>query len=233
MGQKVHPVGFRLGYTKKHQSGWFTTPKKYPIFIAQDHFLRSFLFENYGSAGISGIQIQRKLHEIQLTLQTQNPQFILKGNSKGLDLLKKQLETQLHLYTIKFIFQQKKYQNYKNEYDEKPIEISIYLRKLKKPYADVSVLGSLLVDQLETRVAFRRAMKTVIESAQKAKVKGIKIQVSGRLNGAEMARSEWIRHGRVPLHTLRANIDYTYTTAKTIYGLLGIKIWIFHGEKIS
>lgn len=231
MGQKVHPLGFRLGYTKEHQSIWFTKSKTYPVFIAQDRFLRELLFEKYKEAGISGIQIERKVNQIQMTLNTAQPRMIIQTNQNDLESLRKDLETQLHRFMLKTIFSQKKYAFFKEQYLEKPTQISIFVTKLQNPNADVTVLGQFLVDQLEQRVAFRRAIRQAIQRAQRQNVQGIKIQISGRLNGAEIARSEWVRKGRVPLQTLRADIDYTYTTAKTIYGLLGIKIWVFQEEK--
>lgn len=232
MGQKVHPLGFRLGYTKKHQSQWFTNPKTYPILVSQDRFLRTVLFDKYQNAGISGIEIERKVNQIQVTVKAAQPRIIIKQDQNDLEELCKDLEKQLHCYMIKHIFSQKKYEFYKESYLEKPTQISIFVTKLKNPNADVTVISQFLVDQLEQRIAFRRAIRQAIQRAQRQNVQGIKIQISGRLNGAEIARSEWVRKGRVPLQTLRANIDYTYTTAKTIYGLLGIKIWIFQEENI-
>lgn len=231
MGQKVHPLGFRLGYTKDHQSKWFTNPKTYSILVAQDRFLRELLFEKYRDAGISGIEIERKVNQIQITLKTAQPRIILKKDQNDLEELRKDLEKQLHKYMVKHVFSQKKYAFFQEAYSEKPTQISIFVTKLKNPNADVTVISQFLVDQLEQRVAFRRAIRQAIQRAQRQNVQGIKIQISGRLNGAEIARSEWVRKGRVPLQTLRANIDYTYTTAKTIYGLLGIKVWVFHEDQ--
>ena len=231
MGQKVHPLGFRLGYTKQHQSNWFTNPKTYSVFIAQDRFLRELLFEKYQEAGISGIQIERKVNQIQITLNSAQPRMIIQNNETELESLRKELETKLHRYMVKTIFSQQKYVFFKEQYLEKPTQISIFVTKLQNPNADVTILAQFLVDQLEQRVAFRRAIRQAVQRAQRQNVQGIKIQISGRLNGAEIARSEWVRKGRVPLQTLRANIDYTYTTAKTIYVFLGIKIWVFKKEK--
>ena len=231
MGQKVHPVGFRLGYSKNHQSTWFTNPKTYSILIAQDRLLREVLFEQYRDAGISAIEIERKLNKIQITVKTARPRVILQTGKQGLEDLQKSLETQLHKYMVKHVFSQKKYAFFEQSYSEKPTQIAIFVTKLKNPNADVTVISKFLVDQLEQRVAFRKAIRKAIQRAQRQNVQGIKIQISGRLNGAEIARSEWVRKGRVPLQTLRANIDYTYTTAKTIYGLLGIKIWVFQEDQ--
>nr|YP_010455860.1 ribosomal protein S3 [Tetraselmis marina]UUA64536.1 ribosomal protein S3 [Tetraselmis marina] len=233
MGQKVHPLGFRLGVNKKHQSTWFTTSKKYPIFIEQDTFLRALLFKNYAQAGISGIEIERKVNQVWVTLRATNPRILVGKGQGDLETIRKDIEKQLHKHMLKNIFTQKKYEFFKNEYVEQPTEVAIFITKLANQNADVMAIAQSLVTQLEQRIPFRRAMRQVVQQAQKQKVQGIKIQISGRLNGAEIARSEWVREGRVPLQTLRANIDYSYTTAKTIYGLLGIKIWVFHDNENS
>lgn len=233
MGQKVHPVGFRLGVNKPHQSKWFTSSKKYPIFIEQDRFLRTLLVQKYAEAGISSIEIERKVNQIWVTLRTANPRVIINKGQTDLEVIRKDLENQLHKYMLKNIFSQKKYEFFKKDYFEQPTEVALFVTKLTNPNLDVTSIGQGLVAQLEQRVAFRRAIRQAIQKAQKQKVQGIKIQISGRLNGAEIARSEWVREGRVPLQTLRANIDYCYITAKTIYGLLGIKIWIFQDEENS
>lgn len=233
MGQKVHPLGFRLGVNKTHQSTWFTASKKYPIFIEQDRFLRTLLVQKYSEAGISSIEIERKVNQIWITLRTANPRVIVGKGQSDLEIIRKDIETQLHKYMLKNIFTQKKYQFFKQDYFEQPTEVAIFVTKLTNPNADVTAISQTLVTQLEQRVAFRRAIRQAVQKAQKQNVQGIKIQISGRLNGAEIARSEWVREGRVPLQTLRANIDYCYTTAKTIYGLLGIKIWIFQDDENS
>lgn len=227
MGQKVHPVGFRLGITKDHQSKWYTGSKMYPIFLAQDKFLRHLLFNDYSTAGISRIEIERKIQQIQIRIIAQHPRVIIQQDETSLENLRKKLEDQLHDYMVKTLFSQLKYKFAKEIHQEKPIQISLFVTKLQNPNSDVTSIGQFLVNQLEQRIPFRRAIRQAILRAQRQQVQGIKIQISGRLNGAEIARCEWVRKGRVPLQTLRANIDYHYTTAKTIYGLLGIKIWIF------
>jgi len=237
MGQKVHPVGFRLGTTKLHQSSWFIDPKTYPIFVAQDQFLRKTLIKKYAHAGISTIEIGRKANQIFLTLCTAKPDIILdKENPETqLNKLRKELDQLLHNYTLQTILSQKKYSFFEKIYFEngKSTQINIHITKLGNPNADAHFIGNFLVEKLEQRVIFRRAIRQAIKLAQRENIEGIKIQISGRLNGAEIARSEWVREGRVPLQTLRANIDYTYTTAKTIYGVLGIKVWIFKGNKFK
>lgn len=226
MGQKVHPIGFRLGITKQHQSKWYTNPKKYAIFIEQERFLRKLLFDKYSAAGISSIEMERKVHQISINMQVANPRMI--AVKDDLQVLRQELEKQLHKYMFKNVFCQQKYQFFQE--DEKPTQISIVVTKISQPNADVTSLTQFLVDQLEQRAPFRRAIRQTIQRAQRQKIPGIKIQISGRLNGAEMARSEWVREGKMPLQTLRADIDYCYKTAKTIYGLLGIKVWVFSSK---
>lgn len=225
MGQKVHPNGFRLGITKQHKSQWFTGTQDYSVFLKQDHFLRTFLYSKYGAAGVSGIEIERKLHQIWITIQTANPRIILGKGQEDLEQLQKELEKKLQKYTLKTLRAHKNGLALQKDFCEKPLQIALFVTKCATPDENASVIAQSLVDELEQRVPFRRAMRQAVQKAQRQNV-GIKVQISGRLNGAEMARTEWVREGGVPLQTLRANIDYCYTTAKTIYGLLGIKVWI-------
>ena len=222
MGQKIHPLGFRLGITQKHRSQWFAKPNNYPEFVIEDIFLRKFIFDRFLDAGITQIEIQRKLDQIKIEIKTARPGLLIGRDGNGLEILKKDLEQKLKKFrSINFLsFQQS-------------AQIAIHITELANPDSEAAFIAEFLVEQLEKRVAFRRAVKQAIQRAQRARVKGIKIQISGRLNGAEIARSEWVREGRVPLQTLRADIDYSYRTAKTIYGLLGIKVWIFKGELFS
>lgn len=222
MGQKIHPLGFRLGITQKHRSQWFAKPNNYPELVIEDIFLRKFIFDRFLDAGITQIEIQRKLDQIKIEIKTARPGLLIGRDGNGLEFLKKDLEQKLKKFrSINFLsFQQS-------------AQIAIHITELANPDSEAAFIAEFLVEQLEKRVAFRRAVKQAIQRAQRARVKGIKIQISGRLNGAEIARSEWVREGRVPLQTLRADIDYSYRTAKTIYGLLGIKVWIFKGELFS
>ena len=222
MGQKIHPLGFRLGITQKHRSQWFAKPNNYPELVIEDIFLRKFIFDRFLDAGITQIEIQRKLDQIKIEIKTARPGLLIGRDGNGLEILKKDLEQKLKKFrSINFLsFQQS-------------AQIAIHITELANPDSEAAFIAEFLVEQLEKRVAFRRAVKQAIQRAQRARVKGIKIQISGRLNGAEIARSEWVREGRVPLQTLRADIDYSYRTAKTIYGLLGIKVWIFKGELFS
>ena len=210
MGQKVHPLGFRLVTTQKHRSIWFTKFKNYPELINEDTAIRTFLERKKQEAGISKIEIKRNsdTSKIEVIISCARPGIFV-GNS-GTELV--------NIYThLKKIISSKR-------------NIIINIIEIKNPDSQAELIGDVIVALLEKRVAFRKAVKKGIARAQAAKVLGIKVQVSGRLNGAEMARTEWIREGRVPLQTLRADIDYAEKRANTIYGVLGIKIWLFNGE---
>jgi small subunit ribosomal protein S3 len=227
MGQKVHPIGFRVGITKKHQSEWFAKTSNYSQLVIEDYFLRKSIFESFNDAGIVDISIQRKLEQVRIKIRAARPKLLLGHQGNDLKILKKNLEQKLQEFRLlhkknSFLTNEKRDTNQK-------IQIVIHVIKVANPGLEAAFIVDFVVEQLEKRIEFRRAIKQAIQRAQKAGVKGIKIQVSGRLNGAEIARSEWVRKGRVPLQTLRADIDYSYKTAKTIYGLLGIKVWIFKG----
>ena len=215
MGQKVHPLGFRLGITRDHYSQWFAKPKDYPQLMVEDHFLRQIIVQKFPEAGIVSIRIQRKVDQVQIEICAARPRVIVTFGGQSLDKLKQYLLTSLKT---------------RQENTRPNIKLAIYIVKLANPNTSAGFLSDFLVEQLEKRIPFRRAMKSAIQRAQRAQIKGIKIQVSGRLNGAEIARSEWLRKGQVPLQTLRANVDYSFRTASTIYGLLGIKIWTFQGD---
>lgn len=268
MGQKVHPLGFRLGITKKHKSQWFAKSGKYPQLVLEDYFLRKFLNQKFSDAGIESIKIERKLNQIKIEICAARANIFVGRDKKNLEQLRELLELKLKIYRAKNFnvlnlsnfsnsqiqsklacstaifeknsqFQLEASNSFCVQSAEKVLDIpesikspkiSIHIIKLVNPDTKAGFVADSLVERLEKRGSFRQAMKTAIRRCQRAKVKGIKIQVSGRLNGAEIARTEWIREGRVPLQTLRANIDYSYKTAKTIYGILGIKIWIFNGE---
>jgi len=226
MGQKINPLGFRLDITKHSRSEWYSKNREYSQLLLEDWFLRKKITETYSEAGITEIKIQRKLHQIQFEIQTARPGIFLGKDGNRLEEIRKKLRTSLQKFRKKnFYF----YDKNSSFFQEKP-EISIHIIKLSNPDTNAHFIGDFLVEQIEKRIPFRKAMKLALQRAQKSDVKGIKIQVSGRLNGAEIARSEWIREGRVPLQTLRANIDYSYKTAKTIYGIIGIKIWIFSNQ---
>jgi small subunit ribosomal protein S3 len=229
MGQKIHPLGFRLGITKKHRSQWFAKTAQYPQLVLEDNFIRQILLEKFIDAGITHIEIQRKLDQIKIEIRAARPGVLVGRDGVNLEVLRKLLEQKLSTYRLKNISSFKLSTLFLSKGDniKKSIQVAIHVTKLANPDSEAAFIADFLVEQLEKRVAFRRAVRQAIQRAQRAGVSGIKIQISGRLNGAEIARSEWVREGRVPLQTLRADITYCYKTAKTIYGLLGIKIWVF------
>ena len=223
MGQKVHPLGFRLGITHDHYSHWFAKPKDYPELLIGDHFLRQIISQKFSEAGIVSIDIQRKVDQVQINICAARPRVIVAFGGQNLDKLKQYL-----LNSLKTRSSSEKGVLHPNS-GRTNLKLAISITKLANPNTSAGFLSDFLVEQLEKRIPFRRAMKSAIQRAQRAQIKGIKIQVSGRLNGAEIARSEWLRKGQVPLQTLRANVDYNFRTANTIYGLLGIKVWTFQG----
>nr|YP_009106392.1 ribosomal protein S3 [Fusochloris perforata]AIT95213.1 ribosomal protein S3 [Fusochloris perforata] len=234
MGQKVHPLGFRLGITQKHRSQWYAKTSNYPELIIEDNLLRKTILERYWKAGIVEIKIERKIDQIKIELRAARPDILVGRDPKNLENFRKDLEKELKiLQTERILITSKIARLNKAELFPANAQIAISISKLTTPNLESAFLSELLVEQLEKRIPFRRAVRQVLKRAKQSRVKGIKIQVSGRLNGAEIARSEWIREGRVPLQTLRANIDYSFKTAKTIYGLLGVKIWIFKGEILN
>jgi small subunit ribosomal protein S3 len=214
MGHKTHPLGFRLGITQQHRSAWYSKLSNYSTLIKEDFAIRKIIYDYFihnsiKSTGVTKIFITRnnKGDKINLEIQTAKPGVIVGELGKGLDLIDR---------------------NLCNLLPTKKTLINIIEVKDISKHADL--LADMLVLQLENRIPFRRAMKRILEYVQREKIKGIKIQIAGRLNGAEIARTEWLREGQVPLQTLRADIDYSFKTAQTIYGILGIKIWIFKGE---
>lgn len=226
MGQKINPLGFRLGITKHSRSEWYSNNREYSQLLLEDWFLRKKIMETYTEAGITEIKIQRKLNQIQFEIQTARPGVFLGKDASRLEEIQKKLKDCIQNFRKKNYYFYTKHSSF---FEEKP-EVSLHIIKLSNPDTNASFIADFLVEQIQKRIPFRKAMKLALQRVQKTDVKGIKIQVSGRLNGAEIARSEWIREGRVPLQTLRANIDYSYKTAKTIYGIIGIKIWIFSNE---
>jgi small subunit ribosomal protein S3 len=229
MGQKVHPLGFRLGITEQHRSKWFATGNLYVRNVLEDHFIRKVLRETFPDAGIVSIEIERKMDQIEIGICSARPRILLSGSGKNLETIRKNLTKQLQNIRTGSSLDYPLSARFSLGLNMEPPTLSFHVAKLENPNISASFLASFLVEQLEKRVPFRRAMKTALQRGERAGVKGIKIQVSGRLNGAEIARSEWVRKGQVPLQTLRANFQYSSQTAKTIYGLLGIKIWIFEG----
>lgn len=208
MGQKTHPLGFRLGITQKHRSSWFELKESYPSTLEEDYKIRQYLEKSLSGAGISKIEINRKSDQIELEIHTSRPGVIVGRSGSNIEKLKEELGKVL----------------------KSSRQIRINVTELTKADSDASLIGEFIAQQLEKRVAFRRATRQAIQKAQRLNIQGIKVQVSGRLNGAEIARSEWVREGRVPLQTLRADIDYATKRAQTTYGVLGVKVWVFNGE---
>ena len=211
MGQKTHPLGFRLGITQKHKSTWYSNLNQYANILKEDDAIRTYLGSISKINSISNVQIHRNglNDQIQLNIETGKPGILVGDLGIGLESL---------LNNIKKLLP-----------ESRQLTVNVF----EVNDLDASILADLVVEQLEKRVAFRRAIREALQRAQKQNVNGIKIQVSGRLNGAEIARSEWIREGRVPLQTLRADIDYATKEANTIYGVLGIKVWLFRSEILS
>jgi small subunit ribosomal protein S3 len=213
MGQKTHPLGFRLGITQEHKSTWYANFNQYANVLEEDDKIRTYLHTIAKSNSIANVKICRNglNDQIQLNIETGKPGILVGDSGAGLKNL---------LNNIKKLL---------------PVshQVTINVFEVKNADLDANLLADLVAEQLEKRIAFRRAIREALQRAQKQNVNGIKIQVSGRLNGAEMARSEWIREGRVPLQTLRADIDYATKEANTIYGVLGIKVWLFKSEILS
>lgn len=205
MGQKVNPLGFRLGVIKSWDSRWFAG-KEYAAFIEDDYNLREFLKKKLYHAGISKIEIERWAKRVRLRIYAARPGIVIGKKGAEIEQLKKELE--------KMVSQ----------------EVVIDIQEVRKPEVDAQLVAENVALQIVRRVAFRRAMKRGVSSAMRFGAQGIKICCSGRLGGAEMARTEWYKEGRIPLHTLRADIDYGFTAARTTYGIIGVKVWIFHGE---
>ena len=213
MGQKTHPLGFRLGITQEHKSKWYANFNQYANILEEDDKIRTYINTISQANSIANVQINRNglNDQIQLNIETGKPGILVGDRGAGLENL---------LNNIKKILPESR-------------QLTINVFEVENVDLNASLLADLVAEQLEKRIAFRRAIREALQRAQKQNVNGIKIQVSGRLNGAEMARSEWIREGRVPLQTLRADIDYATQEANTIYGVLGIKVWLFKSEILS
>ena len=194
----------------------------YPILVLEDRLIRLYCNEKYADAGIITINISRKVDHIHIDLAVARPKVLVGSRGQDLENVRQELLQEL------LKFRQKKW-SANQLATTTELRVTLHVTKVENPNTSANILADDLAEQLEKRIPFRRAMKTVLQRAEREKIPGIKIQVSGRLNGAEIARTEWIRKGRVPLHTLQAKIDYRARTAKTIYGLLGIKIWLYKG----
>ena len=208
MGQKVHPIGFRLGIIRSWDSTWFAK-KEYANLVYEDAEIRKFLKEKLYHAGISRIEIARAADRARIRIHTARPGIVIGKKGAEIEALKRQLEQIVRR------------------------EVMIDIQEVRKPEMDATLVAENIALQLTRRVAFRRAMKKAVSSALKFGAKGVRVACAGRLGGAEMARREWYREGRVPLHTLRADIDYGTAMAKTTYGIIGVKVWIFKGEVLT
>ncbi|WP_298445047.1 30S ribosomal protein S3 [uncultured Ferrimonas sp.] len=209
MGQKVHPNGIRLGITKPWSSTWYAEKKDYADNLFSDHEVREFLKKELKNASLSRITIERPAKSVRVTIHTARPGVVIGKKGEDVEKLRKKVAKLAGV----------------------PAQINI--SEVRKPELDAQLVGDSIASQLERRVMFRRAMKRAVQNAMRLGAKGIKIEVSGRLGGAEIARTEWYREGRVPLHTLRADIDYATSSAHTTYGVIGIKVWIFKGEVLG
>ena len=208
MGQKVHPIGLRLGIIRSWDSKWFAK-KEYANLVYEDAAIRKFLKEKLYHAGISRIEIARAADRARIRIHTARPGIVIGKKGAEIEALKRQLELIVRR------------------------EVMIDIQEVRKPEMDATLVAENIALQLTRRVAFRRAMKKAVSSSLKFGAKGVRVACAGRLGGAEMARREWYREGRVPLHTLRADIDYGTAVAKTTYGVIGVKVWIFKGEVLT
>lgn len=206
MGQKVHPTGIRLGIVKSHNSVWYADKQGYSEKLIADLQVRDYIEKKLSHASVSRVVIERPAQTARVTIHTARPGVVIGKKGEEVDKLRAELTTMMGV----------------------PVQINI--EEIRKPDLDARLVAQNVAQQLERRVMFRRAMKRVMQNALRGGAQGIRIQVSGRLGGAEIARTEWYREGRVPLHTLRADIDYSTCEAHTTYGVIGIKVWIFKGE---
>jgi small subunit ribosomal protein S3 len=209
MGQKVHPVGLRLGIIRDWSSKWYANSQQYANYLYTDLRVREFLKKKLAQASVSEIRIERPARNAKIIIHTARPGIVIGKRGEDIDALRKEVSAMMGI----------------------PVHISV--EEIRKPEIDAYLVAVSVAQQLEKRIMFRRAMKRAVSNALRLGAQGIRINVSGRLNGAEIARMEWYREGRVPLHTLRADIDYGFAEAKTTYGIIGVKVWIFKGEIIG
>lgn len=209
MGQKIHPIGFRLGVSKDWTSKWYAEGTDYANYLEKDFEVREFLRKKLAHASVSKIQIERPRNGAQITIFTARPGIVIGKKGEDIEILKKEVGKILGVAT------------------------SINIEEIRRPELDSYLVADNIAKQLERRVMFRRAMKRAVASTMRLGAVGVKVSISGRLNGAEIARTEWYREGRVPLHTLRADIDYGLAEAYTTYGVIGVKVWIFKGENLE
>jgi small subunit ribosomal protein S3 len=208
MGQKVHPYGFRLGYNRNWQSRWYSA-REYADFVLEDHKIRKFIKKLLFSAGLSRLEIERAGGKVRLVLHTARPGIVIGRKGVEIENLRRELKQKFGR------------------------EFSIEVNEIRRPEIEAQLVAESIAQQLERRVAFRRAMKRTVAMSRKFGAEGIKVNCAGRLAGAEIARTEWYRDGRVPLQTLRADIDFGFAEAATTYGIIGVKVWVFRGELLD
>lgn len=208
MGQKVNPIGFRLGISREWDSHWYAD-KDFAKFLLADIRLREYVKKKLQQAGVSRIVIERPAGKIKVTVHTARPGVVIGKKGADIESLRQQLRAMAGM------------------------DVQVYIVEVRRPEAEAQLVAENIAFQLERRVAFRRAMKRAVQGALRMGAKGVRVNCGGRLGGAEIARTEWYREGRVPLHTLRADVDYGFAEAKTTYGIVGVKVWIFKGEKLG
>ena len=212
MGQKVNPIGIRLGITREWASKWYADSRSFPAYVETDFRIRDFLKQKLKDASVGRIHIERPARKAHITIHTARPGVVIGKKGEDIENLRIEVSRMLNM----------------------PItDVRINIAEIRKPELDAQLVAEGIAQQLERRVMFRRAMKRAVTNTMRLGAQGIKVQVAGRLNGAEIARTEWYREGRVPLHTFRADIDYGLAEAKTTYGVIGVKVWVFRGEVYS
>lgn len=209
MGQKVHPTGIRLGIVKDWSSKWYADSKDFPGYIFMDHKVREYIKKKLKDASVSRVAIERPAKKANITIFTARPGIVIGKKGEDIEKLRAEIAHMIKMHIN---------------------DVRINISEVRKPELDAQLVAEGIAQQLERRVMFRRAMKRAVTNTMRVGAEGIKVKVGGRLNGAEIARSEWYREGRVPLHTLRADIDYGFAEAHTTYGVIGVKVWIFKGE---
>ncbi len=209
MGNKINPVGFRLGVNKVPSAHWYASSKDYPRLLAEDERIREIVTKDVGHSGISRIDIERAAHNINVTVHTAKPGVVIGRGGEAIKLLRHKLGTEI------------------------PGTIAVNVQEVANPNTNAMLIAQRISEQLERRFAFRRAMKQAVQRTMESGARGVKVRCSGRLGGAEQARPEWYADGRVPLQTLRADIDYGTARASTTYGVIGVKVWVFHGEIVG
>ncbi len=209
MGQKVHPIGIRLGIVKDWSSKWYADTKTFPEYVRTDHLIRSFIKKKLKDASVSRITIERQAKKANITIHTARPGIVIGKKGEDIERLRAEISKMIDMTLA---------------------DVRINISEVRKPELDAQLVAEGIAQQLERRVMFRRAMKRAVTNTMRVGAEGVKVKVGGRLNGAEIARSEWYHEGRVPLHTLRADIDYGFAEANTTYGVIGVKVWIFKGE---